>query len=358
MPADILGPDRVEDAARILREGGLVAFPTDTVYGVAALADSELHSAKLQAFKGGRREPFSLHLPDVDSALRFGGPMRELERHAVTQLGPRGVTVIVAHGSSHAGLGLRIVQHETGSVFLKLANAAVVATSANLHGQPPLCDPDAIAGLPGVAAVLSTGELPERPASSVVRMLRCGLEILRESAVSKSELGGTFTRNVEFVCLGNLNRSAFAEHLLRAMQQYYVSQLRNFVPAFHLDSSGLIGSPSARVPAGMHEAAAAYHVEMKAHVPSRFEAAAETPRELIAMGEDVWGEVIAADKTARRWTVYDPMGGSPMAYRATADQVRAHMEALLARTAVVREGDASMESGFDNLFSPVSGDDT
>jgi tRNA A37 threonylcarbamoyladenosine synthetase subunit TsaC/SUA5/YrdC/protein-tyrosine-phosphatase len=358
MPAPIFSPDKLDEAARILREGRLVAFPTDTVYGVAAMADSGLHSARLQAFKGGRREPFSLHLPDVESALKFAGPLRGLEKRAVSVLAQRGVTVIVAHGTKHAGLGLRVVRHETGSKFLKLAEAAVVATSANLHGRPPLNAPEEIAELPGLDAVLSAGELPQRPPSTVVRMLRCGLEVLREGVVSREELRRMFTRRVEFVCLGNLNRSAFAGHLLRSMQDYYAEQLDGFVPAFAPSSSGLIGNPESRSPAGMHAAAAAYNVNMSSHVPARFDPQSADPRELVAMGEDVRGEVTQADPDARRWTVFDPMGGPPGDYVATAVQVRAHMESLLARTAVVRENDTSMERGFDNLFSPASGDDT
>ncbi|MCA8915278.1 MAG: Sua5/YciO/YrdC/YwlC family protein [Planctomycetes bacterium] len=351
MAAPILGPDSVDEAARLLREGGLVAFPTDTVYGVAAMADTTLHSAALQAFKGGRREPFSLHLPDVDAALASAGPLRELERYAVTTLGPAGVTVIVAHGPSRAGIGLRIVQHEVGSRFLALAGAAVVATSANLHGQPPLTVPEQIAELPGLKAVLSAGVLPERSASSVVRMLPAGIEVLRVGAVSLAALGERLTRSIEFVCLGNLNRSAFAKGLMGAMQQYLASQAQNFVPAYATSSSGLIGNPKGRSPAAMQAVAADYHVDLSAHVPSRFEPGRDFDIR-VAMGADIWEDL----PDGHHWSVSDPMGGPASGYEAMATQVRAHFEALLARTAVVREADAALEAGFEKLFSPAQGE--
>jgi len=345
MAAPILGPGQVETAAALLREGSLVAFPTDTVYGVASLADSSLHSARLQAFKGGRAEPFSLHLPDVKTALEVAGPLRELAVYAVTTLAPRGVTVIVAHGADQAGLGLRVVAHETGSAFLALAGAAVVATSANLHGQPPLNDPEAIARLPGIAAVLSVGVLPERPASTVVRMLRCGVEILRRGTLGPQELAALFSRQVEFVCLGNLNRSAFAAALLAAMQRYYSDSCPGFVPAYLPESSGIIANPGARAPQKMLAHAASYHVEMAGHVPRRYQPGRGGLR--VAMGEDVWDALPGA----RRWSVYDPMGGPDDAFREMAVQVRAHLESLLCRSARVRASDVALEAGFDVLFS-------
>jgi L-threonylcarbamoyladenylate synthase len=345
MAARILGPDQVEEAARVLRAGALVAFPTDTVYGIAALADSTFHSARLQAFKGGRSEPFALHLPDVDAALGVAGPFRELETFAVSTLGPRGVTVIVAHGPENTGLGLRIVQHDVGSRFLALAGAAVVATSANKHGEPPLTRPDRIAELPGVEAVLAAGELPTRPASSVVRMVRCGIEILRSGALGAGELASLFTRRVEFVCLGNLNRSAFARTLLLGMQEYYAGAVSNFLPAWNPCSSGLIANPKAKSPEAMHRVAAEYGLSLFNHAPVRFAPGDQGVH--VAMGEEIWGTV----RAARRWSIDDPMGGPPEGYREMAAQVRAHMESLMGRTARVRDSDAGLEARFEVLFS-------
>jgi tRNA A37 threonylcarbamoyladenosine synthetase subunit TsaC/SUA5/YrdC/protein-tyrosine-phosphatase len=345
MAAPILGPDQVKEAARILREGGLVGFPTDTVYGIAAPADVSFHSAKLQAFKGGRSEPFSLHLPDVAAALKAAGPLHELETHAVSTLGPRGVTVIVAHGADNKGLGLRIVQHEVGSRLLALAGCTVVATSANLHGQPTLNDPAQIARLPGVDGVLSSGELPSRPASAVVRLLRCGLEILRPGAMEFADLVMLFVRRLEFVCLGNLNRSAFARELMMAMLRYYDGVLPNFLQGWAPTSSGLIGNPRVKSPEFMQKAAGEYGVSLASHVPARF--VPGTPGVQVAMGDDIRHAL----PQARQWHVADPMGGPEHGYRAMAAQVRAQMESLLGRTARVREADAGLEARFDVLFS-------
>ena len=350
MPAKILGPDKAEEAARLLRQGKLVAFPTDTVYGVAALADDALHSAGLQAFKGGRHEPFSVHLPDAATALKVAAPLSDLEQHAVSVMCPRGVTVIVANGISNKSLGLRVVQHDLGSRFLTLAEGAVVATSANRHGEPPLNTPEQIAELPGVEAVLSAGELPERPASSVVRMLRCGVEVLREGAVVRADLGKLLGRTIEFVCMGNLNRSAFAKGLLVEMQRYDAREVAGFIPAYDVASSGLVGHLQSGSPPSMLKAAQQRHVNLSEHVPRRFK-----PKSVfdlrVAMGEDIWEDLPGG----LHWDVYDPMGSPAKGYVRMCDEVCESMNALLARTAVIRADDAALEARFEKLFSSSQG---
>ncbi|MCF6228653.1 MAG: Sua5/YciO/YrdC/YwlC family protein [Planctomycetes bacterium] len=175
MPAHLLNSTQVSEAADLLLDGELVGFPTETVYGVAALADVDLHSQKLQAFKGGRSNPFAVHVPSVDYALellRASG----IAAKSIQELAPHGITVIID------GVGIRVVTHELGAEFLEKVGRPVVATSANSPSQPPLRAPNKIAELDGIAAVLDAGVLPERPASTVVRVLSDRLEILREGA--------------------------------------------------------------------------------------------------------------------------------------------------------------------------------
>lgn len=175
MPARLLNSTQVTEAVELLHSGELVGFPTETVYGVAALSDEDFHSQRLQAFKGGRSNPFAVHVPSVDYALellRASG----IAAKAIQELAPHGITVIVD------GIGIRVVTHELGAEFLKAVGWPVVATSANVPSQPPLRAPDKIAEMDGIAAVLDAGVLPERPASTVVRVLSDRLEILREGA--------------------------------------------------------------------------------------------------------------------------------------------------------------------------------
>jgi tRNA A37 threonylcarbamoyladenosine synthetase subunit TsaC/SUA5/YrdC/protein-tyrosine-phosphatase len=318
---------------------------------VGALADADHDSATLRAFKGGRPEPFSLHLPDREAAHRAVNPQGLVE-YAALNLTPHGVTAILADERTGKGIGCRVVTHEVGRKFLAAVGKSVVATSANEHGQPPLRDPERIAALPGIDAVLGDGVLPERPASTVVRALPSGLEILREGAVPRDELAGLFCMSVEFVCLGNLNRSAFAHHFAEAVQDWWGMQIENSVPAFEFRSSGLIASPRVRSPQPMIEVAKRYGVELADHIPTHFDPARCAEADYaVAMGPDVHDTVMNANPRTIAMHVLDPMGGPQVSYETTAREVRRLWLRQLARFPHIRESDATLEAEFEKLFS-------
>jgi tRNA A37 threonylcarbamoyladenosine synthetase subunit TsaC/SUA5/YrdC/protein-tyrosine-phosphatase len=355
MAAKILTAAQLPEAAALLQRGALVAFPTETVYGVAATAEEGGGNAALRTFKGGRDEPFSLHCGSVDAAMRIlGGDLRPLELHALRALTPKGVTLVV--GDEQRSLGVRVVTHPLGAALLTAAGLPLVATSANLHGQPPLMDPARIAELPGITAVLDGGILPERPASTVARTLRAGVELLREGACPQAEVGRLFTRSLHFVCLGNLNRSAFAQALVAAMQDYYTAQVPRFVPAWAPGSSGVIAHPGSTVPQDMLHAARGVGVDLAAHRPRRFDeeewAAAGSK---IVLGLDVARRLGPAAAGAEIWPVADPMGGEARDYEMCASEIRQRAESLLARTARVMPEDAALEAGFEARFGKSPG---
>lgn len=348
MPARILKPQEAPEAARILRAGGLVGFPTDTVYGIAGAADGALDNAALRALKGGRAEPFSLHAGDVESALRCAGRLGPVESRLARRLAPRGVTLVVAPQGLPRSLGLRVVQHECGSQFLLACGSPVVASSANLHGQPVLNDAAAIAALPGVAAVLDAGPLPQRPASTVARVLPAGLQVLREGALPGPELAARCATRLLFVCLGNLNRSAFAHGLLRALQAQ-LAGLPRLVPLFAVQSRGTIAHPAMAVPDEMLAAAAARGVDLSSHGPRRLaEADVAAADIVVAMGDEVVADLPPGALNLR---VPDPMGGEAEDFARCARTVACRLrESLLPRWAVTDAADAAFRAQVETLF--------
>jgi L-threonylcarbamoyladenylate synthase len=343
-PARILQPHQLDEAVDMLRDGALVAFPTDTVYGVAARADDNYDNAKLREFKQGRTDQFSLHTGSVETAIRYAGGLKPAEAYALLALTPHGVTVVIARGEG--SLGVRVVSHEIGSPLLDRVGAAVVATSANAPGQPPLREPAQIAQM-NVDAVIDGGVLPKRPASTVVRLLPCGLEVLRVGPVEKAELGRIYTRPVHFVCLGNLNRSAFAAALVDSMQTWVAEITHPFVPAYLPSSSGLIAHPDTAPPLEMLRVAADCGVNLSMHEPRRFSPVGLPPT-VVSMGDDVVGEIEkASPRNLLRWSVQDPMGGPEPGYRRAAAQIAAYVrDELLCRWA---EGGA-LEGEFEKVF--------
>lgn len=134
--------DRTARAARTVREGGLVVYPTETVYGLGA--DALNHDAIEGVFqaKGRRRDkPLSLGVESVDRALEFTTPnerevrfMRAFLPGPVTVLVPKREAVPDALTGGHETVGVRVPDHEVARSLFEAAETPVTATSANRSG--------------------------------------------------------------------------------------------------------------------------------------------------------------------------------------------------------------------------------
>ncbi|MBV0925718.1 threonylcarbamoyl-AMP synthase [Halomicroarcula limicola] len=133
----------VETAAEALREGELVVYPTETVYGLAADAtDTHAVEAAFAAKGRSRDKPVSLAVPDVDSALEYVAPtdreerfMREFLPGPVTVVTERRDGVPDALTGGEPRVGVRVPDHPVALALLE-AVAPLTATSANVSGNP------------------------------------------------------------------------------------------------------------------------------------------------------------------------------------------------------------------------------
>ncbi len=143
-------------AAAALRDGRLVVFPTETVYGIAACATRPDALKRLRAAKGiDEQRPFTVHLAqrqDASDYLRQPSPLvRRLARRAwpgpltllAEETDPAQAPIarkcpadLLASIYREHLIGLRCPDHPAATRLLAEANVPVVATSANQHGQP------------------------------------------------------------------------------------------------------------------------------------------------------------------------------------------------------------------------------
>lgn len=141
-------PSAIEHAAALLAAGELVAFPTETVYGLGARADDDAAVARIFAAKGRPRDhPLIVHVADADAAAWFAPAAGAHARRLMQALWPGPVTVIVprhpAHGAAAAGgqdsIGLRMPAHPVALALLRAAArrgvVGVAAPSANRFGR-------------------------------------------------------------------------------------------------------------------------------------------------------------------------------------------------------------------------------
>jgi L-threonylcarbamoyladenylate synthase len=138
----------VSEAAQVLAEGGLVALPTETVYGLAARADRDVAVAQIFVTKGRPADhPLIVHVADVEAAQAFTDAWPPLAQKLTAAFWPGPLTVIVsrrpgiAEGAAggHATVGLRCPAHPAFAAVLaeakRLGVPGLAAPSANRFGR-------------------------------------------------------------------------------------------------------------------------------------------------------------------------------------------------------------------------------
>lgn len=192
--------DAVAEAARVLRDEGLVAFPTETVYGLGARADRSSAVQKIFAAKGRpATNPLIVHLADVEQALQFVAAQNKIARLLAEHFWPGPLTLIVprpAQGIADevvAGgdsLALRVPAHPIAQALLRAVRLPIAAPSANLSTQLSSTTADHVMkGLSGrIDVCLDGGETGFGLESTIVDTRREPAVLLRLGAIPRSAL--------------------------------------------------------------------------------------------------------------------------------------------------------------------------
>jgi len=189
------------EACRILAAGGLVAFPTETVYGLGADATRAEAAAKIYAAKGRPSfNPLIAHVADLDAARREGAfdPVA-LRLAEAFWPGPLTLVVPVAPGGTvaelaRAGLtsvGLRVPSDPVARRLLAAFGRPVAAPSANRSGHvSPTSAAHVLADLGGVIdAVIDGGPTPVGLESTIAAVDAGRITLLRPGAITRAQLG-------------------------------------------------------------------------------------------------------------------------------------------------------------------------
>jgi L-threonylcarbamoyladenylate synthase len=186
----VLKPDRagLTRAAQLIRGGGVVAFPTDTVYGLGADAGDEVAVRRVYRIKG-RPVGMPLILMAAAESQLEGWVHVDSRTEALIRKWWPGPLTLILHAKGGGTLGVRIPKHEVALELLR-ASGPLMTTSANLHGKEPAMNAGEAASLTGVAAILDGGPAPGGVASSVLDLTGPEPHVLREGAISIAHLLG------------------------------------------------------------------------------------------------------------------------------------------------------------------------
>jgi L-threonylcarbamoyladenylate synthase len=184
--------DGLAAASAILRAGGLVAYPTDTVYGISCRIGDDAAVARL--FEAKRRpieKRVQWLVASLDHALERGYVADERARVLADACWPGGLTIVLPSSDGGPTQGVRVPDHPVALALIE-RSGALVTSSANRSGEPETYDADdvavAFADSDLLDAIVDGGQVPGGVASSVVDLSVDPPRLLREGAIDRSRL--------------------------------------------------------------------------------------------------------------------------------------------------------------------------
>jgi L-threonylcarbamoyladenylate synthase len=177
-------------AAEVLDSGGLVAFPTDTVYALAAGHRRPGAVARLAGVKGRQREkPLAVLLADPGDLGQYARTVPELARKLAAQYWPGPLTLVIpARGGGT--IGVRLPDHALARAIVRATRSGVAATSANISGERDALTADEVAAILGdrIDLIIAGGPACRGRSSSVVRVTLKGWQMLREGEITARQI--------------------------------------------------------------------------------------------------------------------------------------------------------------------------
>lgn len=199
--------DDIKSAAEIIREGGLVAVPTETVYGLAADGLNPAAVQKIYDVKGRPAvKPLSLMVPDRDAIARCCEDVPEAAMQLADKFWPGPLTIVLKAGAAvpdivragGATVGLRCPDSALTLKALRLAGVPFAAPSANPSGyESPKDAKKVLEYFNGkIDAVIDGGTCAVGTESTIIDMSAAPYRILRQGALAKEKIAAALAEKL------------------------------------------------------------------------------------------------------------------------------------------------------------------
>ena len=194
---DPTSPDEktIEFAATLLRDGGLVAFPTETVYGIGANFLNESTIKRLYEIKKRpENKPFTIHISSVDTIKDMGCEITPLAEEFIKTFWPGPLTLVLK--SKSGKIGFRMPKNNIAKDLISKSGVPIVAPSANISGEkPPTKAGEILKTLGGkIDLILDSGRTEFGKESTVVDISGNTYKMLRRGSIPESAITKTASK--------------------------------------------------------------------------------------------------------------------------------------------------------------------
>ncbi|MBI2471623.1 MAG: threonylcarbamoyl-AMP synthase [Planctomycetes bacterium] len=180
--------NHIEAAAYALRAGELVAFPTETVYGLGALRDNAKAVERIYEVKKRAGEKrLTLMIADPDDVTKYVDRLSDTAKRLMSLFWPGAMSIIfpLKNGSD---ISIRLPDNAVARDLIRAVKLPIVTTSANISGHPPATDAQQVLmDLGGkIHTILDGGSTRLRSSSTVLKVKDDTIEIIRHGIITES----------------------------------------------------------------------------------------------------------------------------------------------------------------------------
>jgi L-threonylcarbamoyladenylate synthase len=198
---------QLEKGVKILQEGGIVAFPTDTVYGLGADAYNPKAVKRIYEVKKRPRQlSFPLLIGDLSQLTAVADPISEIAWFLARRFWPGAVTLVLPKAASlpaylarGASVAVRIPNHPTCLALIRFLGNPIIGTSANISGKPAALTAREVEQQLGdrIDFIINGGQCPGGKESTIIDVTHEMPVILRQGIIPAYEIDRAYKEFLE-----------------------------------------------------------------------------------------------------------------------------------------------------------------
>jgi L-threonylcarbamoyladenylate synthase len=191
----------------ILQKGGVIAFPTDTVYGLGADAFNPTAVERIYEIKNRPKyQQFPLLIADIERLVSLAEPIPEIAWFLARRFWPGGLTLVLpktdslpAYLASRPTIAVRIPNHPACQALIQHLGNPIIGTSANISDQPSALTAEEVAQQLGgkIDLIINGGKCPGGKESTIVDVTREAPVILRQGIIPSNEIDKAYKEYLE-----------------------------------------------------------------------------------------------------------------------------------------------------------------